>query len=243
MRNRDLVLDWLARIRVAGVEAVAEAIGISERRVRGHAERLEAEGLLMRHRMDDGGGAVLVVTARGVRAAGYAANSRSTTSSTPGLLHGRGVSWIAAHCDRCGRPWLGPGELRAEGWPMPVPPRPHSSRESHMPDLAFVLDGEERWAVEFERTPKGHGPLEQILEGYREAQLDVFDEFEIEPEVFFERGEHVAVTVRQRAHGEASGVEVEIRIGHLWTVRDGEIVRLEVFAARDDARKAALASG
>ena len=164
-------MDWLARIRVAGVEAVAEAIGISERRVRGHAERLEAEGFLVRHRMDDGGGAVLVVTARGVRAAGYAANSRSTTSSKPGLLHGRGVSWIAAHCDRCRRPWLGPAELRAEGWPMPVPPRPHSSRESHMPDLAFVLDGKERWAVEFERTSKGHAPLEQILEGYREAQL------------------------------------------------------------------------
>ena len=91
MRNRDLILEWLARIRVAGVEAVAEAIGISERRVRGHGERLEAEGFLVRHRMDDGGGAVLVVTARGVRAAGYAANSRSTTSSTPGLLHGRGV--------------------------------------------------------------------------------------------------------------------------------------------------------
>jgi hypothetical protein len=40
-----------------------------------------------------------------------------------------------------------------------------------MPDLAFVLDGKEHWAVEFERTSKGHGPLEQILEGYREAQL------------------------------------------------------------------------
>lgn len=44
MRNRELVLDWLARITVAGVEPVAEAIGITERRVRGHAERLEADG-------------------------------------------------------------------------------------------------------------------------------------------------------------------------------------------------------
>src|SRR5690242_15680629 len=112
MRNRDLVLDWLARIRVAGVEAVAEAIGITERRARGHGETLEAEGLVVRDRMDDGGGAVLVATARGVRAAGYAANSRSTTSSRAGLLHGRGVSWIAAHCDRCGRPWMGPAHLR-----------------------------------------------------------------------------------------------------------------------------------
>ena len=171
MRNRDLVLDWLARIRVAGVEPLAKAIGISERRVRGHAERLEAEGLCVRHRMDDGEGAVLVATARGVRAAGYKANSRSTTSSRVGLLHGRGVSWVAAHCERCRRPWLGPAELRGDGWPIKLPPRPGSRRETHMPDLGFVLDGRERWAVEFERTAKGREPLEQILEGYREAQL------------------------------------------------------------------------
>ena len=111
------------------------------------------------------------ITPRGVRAAGYTANSRSTTSSQVGLLHGRGVSWVAAHCERCGRPWLGPAELRGDGWPMKLAPRPGSRRESHMPDLGFVLDGRERWAVEFERTAKGREPLEQILEGYREAQL------------------------------------------------------------------------
>jgi ketosteroid isomerase-like protein len=44
--------------------------------------------------------------------------------------------------------------------------------------------------------------------------------------------------VRQRARGGASGVELEIRIGHLWTVRDGKIARLDVFAARDDALRA-----
>ena len=139
--------------------------------MRGHAEWLEAEGLLVRNQMHDGEGPVLAVTPRGVRAAGYAANSHSITSSRVGLEHGRGVSWIAAHCDRCGRPWLGPAQLRDEGWPMKLTPRPGARRESHMPDLAFVLDGKERWAVEFERTAKGQEPLEQILEGYREAEL------------------------------------------------------------------------
>ena len=45
--------------------------------------------------------------------------------------------------------------------------------------------------------------------------------------------------VKQTARGGVSGVELEIRIGHLWTVRDGKAVRLEVFPAREDARKAA----
>jgi len=75
-----------------------------------------------------------------------------------------------------------------------------------------------------------------------ETQLEVFDEFMIEPEEFHEHGDHVAVPVRQRARGGASGVEVEIRIGHLWTVTGGEVTRLEVFAAREDAREAARAA-
>jgi ketosteroid isomerase-like protein len=66
----------------------------------------------------------------------------------------------------------------------------------------------------------------------------VFDEFAIDPEEIYEQGDQVAVAVRQRARGEASGVEVEIRIGHLWTLKDGKAVRLEVFPAREDARKA-----
>ena len=72
-----------------------------------------------------------------------------------------------------------------------------------------------------------------------ETQLEVFDEFRIQPEAFHEHGDRVAVPVKQTARGGVSGVELEIRIGHLWTVRDGKAVRLEVFPAREDARKAA----
>lgn len=70
------------------------------------------------------------------------------------------------------------------------------------------------------------------------TQLEVFDEFSIEPEEFRVDGDRVAVSVRQRARGGASGAEVEIRIGHLWTVREGEVARLDVFGARDDALRA-----
>lgn len=83
---------------------------------------------------------------------------------------------------------------------------------------------------------RGFQAVRQAIEG----QLDVFDQFAIEPEEFFEHGERVAVPVRQRARGGASGVEVEIRIGHLWTVRHGKIVQLEVFPAPEDARAAAV---
>jgi uncharacterized protein len=82
---------------------------------------------------------------------------------------------------------------------------------------------------------RGAGEVRRAID----AQLEVFDEFVIEPEEFHEHGDYVAVPVRQRARGGVSGVEVEIRIGHLWTVRNGKAIRLEVFPARENAREAA----
>jgi ketosteroid isomerase-like protein len=102
-----------------------------------------------------------------------------------------------------------------------------------------LLDAEFEW-LEPEQTLLGgrHQGFTEIRRAI-EAQLEVFDEFKIEPEGFHEHGDRVAVPVRQRARGGTSGVEVEIRIGHLWTVHAGKVVRLEVFAAREDARRAA----
>jgi ketosteroid isomerase-like protein len=41
--------------------------------------------------------------------------------------------------------------------------------------------------------------------------------------------------VRQSGRGRASGVEVEIRIAHIWTVQDGRAVRWEAVASPGDA--------
>ena len=169
--GRNGVLNWLARVRIAGVEPMSHGVGISERRIRLHAKTLERERLLVRSRIGDGGGALVAITPRGLRQAGYAANSRSATSSLTGLLHGRGVSWIAAHCERRGRSWLGLGELRAQGWPLKLRQSAGERPRTHMPDLGFILDGSERWAAEFERVPKSRDRLRGILAAYRTAEL------------------------------------------------------------------------
>jgi ketosteroid isomerase-like protein len=41
--------------------------------------------------------------------------------------------------------------------------------------------------------------------------------------------------MRQRGRGKASGAEVDDRITHVWTIRDGRATRLQSFADRDDA--------
>ena len=164
------VLDWLARVRIAGLEPMSYGVGISERRIRFHAARLERERLVIRSRPDRNG-PLLVITPRGLRRAGYPDNSRNPTKSVTGLLHGRGVSWIAAYCELRGRPWLGPGQLRGDGWPLQVRQKNGSGPRTHMPDLGFILDGRERWAVEFERVSKSEERLRGILRAYRTAEL------------------------------------------------------------------------
>jgi uncharacterized protein len=104
-----------------------------------------------------------------------------------------------------------------------------------------LLDADFEWFEPKQGLLGGpHRGLDEIRRAI-ELQLEVFDEFAIEPEEFHVHGDCVAVPVRQRARGGASGVEVEIRIGHLWTVRNGKAIRLEVFPAREDAREAARA--
>jgi ketosteroid isomerase-like protein len=76
------------------------------------------------------------------------------------------------------------------------------------------------------------------LEGARQAfasVLEMFDEYEIEPVEFVERGEQILVVANQRGRGQASGVTVEGEIVHVWTVRDGRSVDLRAFSTKQDA--------
>lgn len=143
--------------------------------------------------------------------------------------------------------WLAAQRASESGEPVPAPGRSprqlvealYAAINERAYEAGFALLADDFEWLEPEQSLLGgahHGPDE--VRRALEAQLEVFDEFTIEPEEFHERGSRVAVPVHQRARGGASGVEVEIRIGHLWTVEDGQVVRLEVFAARDGAQAA-----
>jgi ketosteroid isomerase-like protein len=66
-----------------------------------------------------------------------------------------------------------------------------------------------------------------------------WDEYELIPEEFADMGDRVVVTVRFRARGRGSGVEVDARLYDVFTLRDGKIVRMDQFAERSEALEAA----
>lgn len=85
------------------------------------------------------------------------------------------------------------------------------------------------------RTYHGH---EGVLTALR-LNFDAFDDLRFVPEEFVGADDHVVVVIRLAGRGKVSGVPVEDRIAHHWSIRDGKAVRLQVFSDPAEARKAA----
>ena len=67
---------------------------------------------------------------------------------------------------------------------------------------------------------------------------DVFDDLHVEPTEFDDRDGRVLAVVRVTGRGKASGVAIEAKIFHVWTIRDGKATRLEIFSDRKQAERA-----
>jgi len=73
---------------------------------------------------------------------------------------------------------------------------------------------------------RGRDSFERFLRGW----LESFDGFRVEPERVVERGDKLVAVVRQTGSGRSSGLQVETRLAHVWTVADGKAVRWEAVA-------------
>jgi ketosteroid isomerase-like protein len=84
-------------------------------------------------------------------------------------------------------------------------------------------------------TYVGHDGLRRLGEDVSE----VWAEFKIEPERFIGVGDRVIVIERRRGRGVGSDVEVDMRSGVIWTIRDGKVSRMETDLDPDEALEAA----
>src|SRR5690349_7279903 len=73
-------------------------------------------------------------------------------------------------------------------------------------------------------TYRGHA---QAREFFR--RLNEHTEARPEPDEFIEAGDKVVAVGRLRGRARVSGHEIDLRIVHVWTVRDGQVVRFEAY--------------
>ena len=76
---------------------------------------------------------------------------------------------------------------------------------------------------DFEWIPDGRS-IDTAIRGREDVQRFVQDQIEVlglsvDPEEFFQKGGQVIAFIRVHGRGQAGGVEVDIRIAHVWTFR------------------------
>jgi uncharacterized protein len=90
----------------------------------------------------------------------------------------------------------------------------------------------------------GRPDLPEVLHGHKgflenlQGLTDVFEDIEIEPDEFIDVGEHLVVPIYVTGHGRASGIKVESRVVHIWTIGDGKVTRFRVYESRERALEA-----
>ena len=83
-------------------------------------------------------------------------------------------------------------------------------------------------------TYRGVDAVRELLKSLLETWRDI----RWEPERFFEKGDRVVVFVNMAVRSKASDAEIAIRVGHVWEIRDGKIVRFKIFPERHEALEA-----
>jgi uncharacterized protein len=71
-----------------------------------------------------------------------------------------------------------------------------------------------------------------------EHMFDLFEDFTIHIEEVFDAGEELAVFLRLSGRGRESGAEVDARMAHVWTLREGRGIRLRQYLDRAEALEA-----
>lgn len=89
----------------------------------------------------------------------------------------------------------------------------------------------------------GTRPTYVGLKAYVEEFLfDIYGEFELDlvPEEFFQAGRHVLALGRQKGRAVRSGLPVDVRFSHLWSVADGRVTHARMFTDTAVLRDAVL---
>ena len=82
---------------------------------------------------------------------------------------------------------------------------------------------------------KGH----EAMRRYYGQWYDTFDDIQVETEELLDAGEQIVAMVRAVGRMKGSGANIDMRLGIVYTVRDGLIVRGREYPSREEALEAA----
>lgn len=101
-----------------------------------------------------------------------------------------------------------------------------------------LVDQDAEWIPD---SRVGEGPVrgrENVLRFFTD-RAEMFSEVRTEVERLWDRDDRVLAFIWVTGRGQLSEAPFELRIGHLWTIRDGVVVRGEGYGNRDEALEAA----
>ena len=101
----------------------------------------------------------------------------------------------------------------------------------------------------YDREIEIHSPLGEVYRGadgvreYFRSLFGAMDDTGAEVEEWIDAGDEVIAVMHTWGRGRRSGAPVEEHEFHVWTVRDGRLVRLRIYTHRSEALKAVGLSG
>jgi len=99
------------------------------------------------------------------------------------------------------------------------------------PELEVVIPPEVSAEPDTYLGPEG-------IRRYFQSFQDVMDEIRFEPEGLWDAGDSVVVSLRVTAKGRQTAIPVEQRSAGVWTIRDGQIIRVRSYASLAEALQA-----
>ncbi len=82
---------------------------------------------------------------------------------------------------------------------------------------------------------RGHDGVREMLADFDQD----WESIQVDAEEFRDADDEVVVLGRLRARGRASGIDLDVPMGFVWTLRDGKVLRIRSFSEQADALRAA----
>ena len=106
--------------------------------------------------------------------------------------------------------------------------------EAILPFLDPEIEWSEGTDVPEPQVYRGHDGVRRQHEQF----TDAWESFRLEPERFVDAGDRLVVVLHLWARGKGSGVGIEARVAHVWTVREEKATKLQMYMSPETALEA-----